>query len=89
MKILIVDDEQPIRETLEMVLMGRGYSVITAEDGPAALRACESEHPDLVLLDICLPKMSGIEVLQTIKKKHENITVIMVTVIFSCFFLIV
>lgn len=79
MKILIVDDEQPIRETLEMVLLGKGYSVITAEDGPAALHACEQEQPDLVLLDICLPKMGGIEVLQKIKKKHETITVIMVT----------
>lgn len=79
MKILIVDDEAPIRETLEMVLLGKGYAVATAEDGPSAIRAFERERPDVVILDICLPEMSGIEVLRTLKKKHQNITVIMIT----------
>jgi len=79
MKILIVDDEAPIRETLEMVLLGKGYAVVTAEDGPAAISAFERELPDVVILDVCLPQMSGIEVLRMLKKKHEQITVIMIT----------
>jgi two-component system, NtrC family, response regulator AtoC len=79
MKILLVDDEAPIRETLEMVLLGKGYAVVTAEDGPAAISAFEREQPDVVILDVCLPQMSGIEVLRKLKRKRDEITVIMIT----------
>jgi two-component system, NtrC family, response regulator AtoC len=79
MKILIVDDEAPIRETLEMVLLGKGYGVATAGDGPSAISAFEREQPDVVILDVCLPEMSGIDVLRKLKKKHDTITVIMIT----------
>jgi DNA-binding NtrC family response regulator len=79
MKILVVDDERPIRETLEMVLRDKGYIVVTAEDGPTAIRVCEHEPPDLVLLDIYLPKMNGMEVLRKLKSRNPGITVIVIT----------
>lgn len=79
MKILIVDDEQPIRETLEMVLLGKGYAVTTAHDGSSAVETFDREHPDVVILDVCLPEMSGIEVLRRLKRKQDNFTAIMVT----------
>ena len=79
MKILIVDDEQPIRETLEMVMLGKGYDVVTAGDGLSALRAFDREQPDLVILDIRLPEMDGIQVLQQLRKKQKQTPVIMMT----------
>ena len=79
MKILIVDDEQPIRETLEMVMLGKGYDVVTVGDGLSAIRAFERERPDVVILDIRLPEMDGIRVLQQLKKKQKEAPVIMMT----------
>ena len=79
MKILIVDDEQPIRETLEMVMLGKGYEVVTAGDGLSAVHAFDREHPDLVILDIRLPEMNGIQVLQRLKKKKKEAPVIIMT----------
>ena len=79
MKILIVDDEQPIRETLEMVMLGKGYEVVTAGDGLSAIRAFDREQPDLVILDIRLPEMDGIQVLQQLKKKRKETPVIIMT----------
>lgn len=79
MKILIIDDERPIRETLEMVLLEKGYQVASAEDGPGGLEAVRRERPDVVILDIRLPGMNGMEVLQKIKEQHKDISVIMIT----------
>src|SRR4030042_5940959 len=79
MKILIIDDERPIRETLEMVLLEEGYQVASAEDGPGGLEAVRRERPEVVILDIRLPGMNGMEVLQKIKERHKDISVIMIT----------
>ena len=79
MKVLIVDDEQPIRETLEMVMLGKGYEVVTAGDGLSAIHAFDREQPDLVILDIRLPGMNGIQVLQQLKKKQKDAPVIIMT----------
>jgi len=79
MKILIIDDEQSIRETLEMFLREKGYAVMTAEDGAKGLDAVERERPDIVILDIRLPGKSGLEVLEKIMEKGERIPVIMIT----------
>jgi two-component system response regulator AtoC len=79
MKILIIDDEQSIRETLEMFLHEKGYAVVTSEDGVQGLEAVQRERPDIVILDIRLPGMGGLEVLQKIKEKGEDIYVIMIT----------
>lgn len=78
-KLLVVDDEHLIRWSLEQNLKKQGYDVVTAGSGEDALRLVREEQPDLVLLDIQLPGMSGIEVLEKIKDHDDDIVVIMVT----------
>ncbi|WP_020674946.1 sigma-54-dependent transcriptional regulator [Geopsychrobacter electrodiphilus] len=78
-KILVVDDEHLIRWSLEQSLKKQGYEVSTAGSGEEALRLVQEETPDLVLLDIQLPGMNGMEVLEKIKELEEDVIVIMVT----------
>ena len=78
-KILVVDDEHLIRWSLEQNLKKQGYDVVTAGNGEDALRIAREEQPDLVLLDIQLPGLSGIEVLEKLKELDDDILVIMVT----------
>ena len=78
-KLLVVDDEHLIRWSLEQNLKKMGYDVVTAGSGEDALRLVREEQPDLVLLDIQLPGISGIDVLEKIKEHDEDIVVIMVT----------
>lgn len=78
-KVLIIDDERPIRETLEMFLREKGYEVATSENGADGLRLIEKEPPDIVVLDIRLPGMNGLEVLQNIKKINKDTEVILIT----------
>lgn len=67
MKILLVEDSKPIRRENEQVLIEAGYEVVCAVDGESALRFARDEKPDLILLDMILPKMSGPDVLQHLK----------------------
>jgi len=78
-KILVVDDEHLIRWSLEQNLKKQGYDVVTAADGEEALRLVREEQPDLVLLDIQMPGINGIQALEKIKEYDEDIVVIMVT----------
>lgn len=78
-KLLVVDDEHLIRWSLEQNLKKQGYEVVTAGTGEDAMRLVRDEQPDLVLLDIQLPGISGIEVLEKIKEHDEDVIVIMVT----------
>ncbi|MBI2355163.1 MAG: sigma-54-dependent Fis family transcriptional regulator [Deltaproteobacteria bacterium] len=78
-KILVVDDEHLIRWSLEQNLKKQGFEVVTAGSGEDALRLAREEEPDLVLLDIQLPGISGIEVLERLKDHDEEVVVIMVT----------
>lgn len=78
-KLLVVDDEHLIRWSLEQNLKKQGYEVVTAGSGEEALRLVREEQPDLVLLDIQLPGMNGIDVLEKIKDLDDDIIVIMVT----------
>lgn len=77
-KILVADDEQSIREILRIYLENEGYDVIEAEDGADALRKIELDKPDLVLLDIMMPILDGIEVCRQVRK-HHDIPIIMAT----------
>ena len=63
-KILVVDDEPAIRAYESSLLVELGHEVLTAGEGMEALRIAREQHPDLVLLDIMMPEMSGIEVCQ-------------------------
>ena len=67
-KILVVDDELNICELLKLYLENEGYTVFTANDGQAAVTAFQQKAPDLVLLDIMLPKMDGWQVCREIRK---------------------
>ncbi len=77
-KILVVDDEASIVNIISYNLKKEGYEVITASDGEAALETAESEKPDLILLDIMMPKMDGYEVCRKIRKTSE-VPIIMLT----------
>lgn len=78
-RVLIVDDEKNIVTSLQEILLDEGYEIITAEDGLDALELVRSESPDLVLLDIWIPGMDGIEVLQAIKTYHPEIEVLVMS----------
>ena len=71
MKILVVDDEKPIADILQFNLIKEGYTVICAYDGEEALEKVEEQQPDLMLLDIMLPKRDGMEVCREIHKKYD------------------
>lgn len=68
-KILVVDDEPRILKILEASLRKEGYSVAKASDGEEALRLVETEYPDLIVLDLMLPKLDGFEVCRRIRSK--------------------
>ncbi|MHA6260650.1 response regulator transcription factor [Sporosarcina sp. CAU 1771] len=78
-KILVVEDEQSIRTLLDYNLKQENYETILVADGEQAIRKVESENPDLLLLDLMLPKMDGIEVCKTLRNKGINIPIIMLT----------
>jgi DNA-binding response OmpR family regulator len=80
-KILVVDDSPFILEIIETILKDSGFEVITADDGEKALNKAKSELPDLMVLDLMLPKMNGYEVCKLLKsdEKYSNIPIIMLT----------
>ncbi len=78
-KILVIDDEQGIRDVLTGILDDEGYTVFTAEDGIDGLTLLKSEPIDLVLLDVWLPNMGGIDVLKQIKEIYPEIEVIIIS----------
>ncbi|MGO1370528.1 MAG: response regulator [Senegalia sp. (in: firmicutes)] len=80
-KILVVDDEENIVELIKYNLKNNGYDIITAFDGEEAYIKAIKENPDLILLDIMLPMLDGIEVCKKLKKNKqtENIPIIMLT----------
>jgi two-component system nitrogen regulation response regulator NtrX len=77
--VLIVDDEGRIRDSLSGVLMDEGFSVLKAEDGKTALQFIKQEMPEVVLLDIWMPGIDGIETLRRIKTGYPEIQVIMIS----------
>ena len=78
-RILVVDDERSMRELLAIVLRREGYEVLLAENGRAAIAALEREPVDLLISDIKMPDMSGVDVLRAAKKIDQDILGIMIT----------
>jgi CheY-like chemotaxis protein len=70
--VLVVDDEFDIRELLVDTLIDAGYEVIEASDGNAALARIAADHPDIVLLDIWMPGMDGLEVLSRLRQNPDT-----------------
>ncbi|MDP2883453.1 MAG: response regulator [Ignavibacteria bacterium] len=79
--ILVAEDQQHVRSLIEYKLRNSGFVVVAVEDGNAALQKAEELIPDLVLLDVMMPLMTGFEVLGALKKnqKTKNIPILMLT----------
>ena len=71
-KILFIEDESALQKTLGDYLKKEGYEVVSALDGESGLRLAQSQKPDLILLDLILPKMDGFEVLKKLMKNPET-----------------
>jgi DNA-binding response OmpR family regulator len=78
-RILLVDDEQPIQTLLSFPLERDGYEVVVAADGREALARYDEQPPDLVVLDVMLPRMDGLEVCRRLRAKGETVPIIMLT----------
>jgi two-component system alkaline phosphatase synthesis response regulator PhoP len=74
-KIMAVDDERHIVRLIQVNLERAGYQVITAFDGPDALKKVENERPDVIVLDVMMPKMDGFEVLKRLQANPETRTI--------------
>ena len=78
-KLLLIDDEEPIRKILGLYLRSKGHEVHTAADGQTGLELFEQERPPIVLTDIKMPEMDGLELLRTLKRVSPDTEVIMIT----------
>ena len=78
-KILIVDDEKSIVDILSFNLGREGYETMAAYDGEAGLKLALEENPDLILLDLMLPKMNGFDVCKAVREKNTSTPIIMLT----------
>ena len=77
--VLIVDDERPIVDILKYNLEKDGYTTIEAYDGAQALELAISQNPDIILLDVMLPKMDGFEVCRKVREKRPSVPILMLT----------
>jgi len=82
-KILIIEDEEDTRDIMKLVLTDSGFDVATAATGEAGLKAAKKEEPDLIVLDILLPDITGLTVLDRLKAdaKQKSIPVVIVTAV--------
>ncbi|MBP1603944.1 MAG: zraR 22, partial [Acidobacteria bacterium] len=78
-RVLVVDDERSMRELLEIVLRREGYDVLTADNGRAALSTLEHQPVDLLISDIKMPDMSGVDVLRAARGMDPDMLAIMIT----------
>ena len=80
-KILFIEDEPVLQKTFERALRAEGYDMISALDGESGLKLAQTQNPDLILLDIVLPKLNGFDVLKRLKRdpKTKEIPVIILT----------
>jgi two-component system, OmpR family, KDP operon response regulator KdpE len=70
-RVLVVDDDPAIQRAVGIGLRARGYEVLPARDGRTAVQACEQDEPDVVLLDLGLPDLSGVEVLRKVRARNQ------------------
>ncbi|MFB3819842.1 MAG: response regulator [Candidatus Methylomirabilales bacterium] len=80
-RVLVVDDEPDAVELLQEFLTGKGYEVVTACNGEEAIRRVKADRPHLILLDVRMPGMTGLEVLKQVRQIDQEVGVIMVTAV--------
>jgi DNA-binding response OmpR family regulator len=80
-RVLVVDDEPDAVYLLQEFLVAKGYEVLTASDGEEALRKVKEERPHVMLLDVRMPGMNGLEVLKRVREMDHEVGVIMVTAV--------
>lgn len=78
-KVLLVDDEEAIIESIEFALKQEGYEVVKAGDGHEALQKAQLEKPNLIVLDLMLPQISGLEVCRILRREKNEVPIIMLT----------
>jgi len=78
-RILVIDDDKDLRFNLSSILKDEGYDVLAVEDGREALKILQGDCPDLVLLDMRLPEMDGMKILEKMKELNHNLAIIMLT----------
>jgi DNA-binding response OmpR family regulator len=74
-KIVVADDDRMFRKAAETTLRREGYAVVTASDGEEALQLIRSERPDIIVLDLIMPKLQGFDVLQVLKQDSVTATI--------------
>jgi two-component system, OmpR family, response regulator len=77
--VLVVDDEAVLAEMVSMALRYEGWNIVTASDGSAAIAAARTQRPDVVVLDVMLPDMSGLDVLHKLREEHPQLPVLLLT----------
>lgn len=77
--ILVVDDDPSLRRLLQQFLSARGYAVSTAENGQMALTIVSEQRPDLVISDIEMPRLNGVELMQALHVQHPSLPILLVS----------
>src|SRR5688500_14607335 len=78
-RVLVVDDEPTLRRSLARLLLSRGMQVLTADDGATAIEVLGREAVDVALIDLMMPNVGGLELLEHVKAKHVEVEVILMT----------
>jgi DNA-binding response OmpR family regulator len=79
-QVLIIDDICAVLDLVEDILQMAGYEVVSARDAPTALVRLETTTPDLILLDVMMPHMSGYECIEQLRQRHQAIPIVLLTV---------
>jgi CheY-like chemotaxis protein len=74
--ILLVDDDNALRTMVKRLLTGLGHAVLEARDGNEATRMCQEQQPDLVITDLVMPDMEGLELIKTLRHTYEHVKII-------------
>ena len=80
-RVLIVDDDQDLREMIHLIVKKQGFEVAMAENGEDFLEKIDCFHPDLVTLDVMMPGLTTLEILQKLKKKKHHPKIVLLTVV--------
>ena len=75
-QILVVDDDPAVRESLRMLLVAAGYDVATADDAVSAVSHLSRAIPDLIVTDLNMPRMSGVELISHVRSRHPSISIV-------------